>query len=194
MLKMKLLAIFGLLFVAQSIFAEQIDVDVCNAAVTNEYVAKIDLAIDPNPIEIKAGKTISLHFGVDVLKEIAVGASISLNLKKGILPIPCLDIGLPVPIGSCKYDVQQLLDFLAEDPDFDCNKYLPGNGCSLPLLPGHYGGVFHGDDAIVIELPADLQIPDILKPFLNGKIKIHLSLESEGSEAVCINTEIGVSA
>ena len=102
-------------------------------------------------------------------------------------------IGLPVPIGSCKYDVQQLLDFLAEDPDFDCNKYLPGNGCSLPLLPGHYGGVFHGDDAIVIELPADLQIPDILKPFLNGKIKIHLSLESGGSEAVCINTEIGVS-
>ena len=89
--------------------------------------------------------------------------------------------------------MQQLLDFLAEDPDFDCNKYLPGNGCSLPLLPGHYGGVFHGDDAIVIELPADLQIPDILKPFLNGKIKIHLSLESGGSEAVCINTEIGVS-
>jgi hypothetical protein len=189
---MKLLAIFGLLFV--SIFAEQIDVDVCNAAVTNEYVAKIDLAIDPNPIEIKAGKTISLHFGVDVLKEIAVGASVSLNLKKGLLPIPCLDIGLPVPIGSCKYEVQQLLDFLAEDPDFDCNKYLPGNGCSLPLLPGHYGGVFHGDDAIVIELPADLQIPDILKPFINGKIKIHLSLESGGSEAVCINTEIGVSA
>ena len=94
MLKMKLLAIFGLLFVAQSIFAEQIDVDVCNAAVTNEYVAKIDLAIDPNPIEIKAGKTISLHFGVDVLKEIATGASISLNLKKGILPIPCLDVSL----------------------------------------------------------------------------------------------------
>ena len=94
MLKMKLLAVFGLLFVAQSIFAEQIDVDVCNAAVTNEYVAKIDLAIDPNPIEIKAGKTISLHFGVDVLKEIAVGASISLNLKKGLLPIPCLDVGL----------------------------------------------------------------------------------------------------
>ena len=92
MVKMKLLAIFGLLFV--SIFAEQIDVDVCNAAVTNEYVAKIDLAIDPNPIEIKAGKTISLHFGVDVRKEIAVGASISLNLKKGLLPIPCLDVGL----------------------------------------------------------------------------------------------------
>ena len=91
---MKLFAVFGLLFVAQSIFAEQIDVDVCNAAVTNEYVAKIDLAIDPNPIEIKAGKTISLHFGVDVLKEIAVGASISLNLKKGLLPIPCLDVRL----------------------------------------------------------------------------------------------------
>ena len=101
-------------------------------------------------------------------------------------------VGLPVPIGSCKYDIQQLLDFLAEDPDFDCDKYLPGNGCSLPMLPGHYGGEFHGDDAIVIELPQDLVIPDILKPFLDGKIKIHLSLEADGSEIVCVDTEIGV--
>ena len=114
---MKLFAVFGLLFVAQSIFAEQIDVDVCNAAVTNEYVAKIDLAIDPNPIEIKAGKTISLHFGVDVLKEIAVGASISLNLKKGLLPIPCLDVslirGIVTNKPSYKYSLQKIVTPIA---------------------------------------------------------------------------------
>ena len=60
------------------------------------------------------------------------------------------------------------------------------------MLPGHYGGEFHGDDAIVVELPQDLVIPDILKPFLDGKIKIHLSLEADGSEIVCVDTEIGV--
>ena len=81
---------------------------------------------------------------------------------------------------------------MAEDPDFDCDKYLPGNGCSLPMLPGHYGGEFHGDDAIVIELPQDLVIPDILKPFLDGKIKIHLSLEAAVFEIVYVDTEIGL--
>ena len=108
---MKLFLVFVLVFVAQSIFAEQIDVDVCNAAVTNEYVAKIDLAIDPNPIEIKAGKKISLHFGVDVLKEIAVGASISLNLKKGLLPIPCLDVG---SVTSVITIIQKMLLFVKQ--------------------------------------------------------------------------------
>ena len=82
---------------------------------------------------------------------------------------------------------------MAEDPEFDCNQYFPGNGCSLPLLPGHYGGEFHGDDAIVINLPEDLVIPDILKPFLNGKIKINLSISAEDSEVVCADVEIGVS-
>jgi len=188
---MKFLVVLGALCVACTL-ADQIDVDVCNADVTNTFINNIDLAVTPNPIEVVAGKTISLHFGVDVLKEVAVGATLELKLKKGLLPIPCIDVGLPVPIGSCKYDIQQLLDFLAEDPDFDCDKYLPGNGCSLPMLPGHYGGEFHGDDAIVIELPQDLVIPDILKPFLDGKIKIHLSLEADGSEIVCIDTEIGV--
>jgi hypothetical protein len=189
---MKFLVLLGALCRAQYTLAEQIDVDVCKADVTNTFINNIDLAVDPNPIEVKAGKTISLHFGVDILKEVAVGATVELKLKKGLLPIPCIDVGLPVPIGSCKYDIQQLLDFLAESQDFDCDKYLPGNGCSLPMLPGHYGGEFHGDDAIVIELPQDLVIPDILKPFLDGTIKIHLSMAADGAEIVCIDTEIGV--
>ena len=89
---MKFLVVLGALCIAHCILAEQIDVKVCNDAVTNTYVDKIDLAIAPNPIEIKGGKTISLHFGVDVLKELAEGASINLDLKKGFLPIPCIDV------------------------------------------------------------------------------------------------------
>jgi hypothetical protein len=188
---MKVLIIIAVLCAAHYTLADQIDVETCSA-VTNEYVDKIDLAITSNPIEIKAGKTISLHFGIDVLKDVAVGATLELKLHAGLLPIPCLDIGLPVPIGSCKYDVQQLLDFLAEDPNFDCDAYFPGNGCSLPLLAGHYGGAFHGDDVIVVELPEDLEIPAVLKPFLNGKIKIELHIDAEGAEIVCAKTELHV--
>ena len=91
--------------------------------------------------------------------------------------------------------MQLLLNFLKDDPNFDCNEYLPGNGCDLPMLPGHYGGTHGGDDAIEIALPADFTIPDILKPFLSGKIKIHLSIADGGkSEIVCADTEIELDA
>ena len=96
--KMKFLVLLGALCVAQYTLAEQIDVEVCNADVTNTFVNNIDLAIDPNPIEVKAGKTISLHFGVDVLKEVAVGATLELKLKKGLLPIPCIDVSIMLEI------------------------------------------------------------------------------------------------
>ena len=83
---------------------------------------------------------------------------------------------------------------MAADPNFDCDQFLPGNGCKLPLLPGHYGGEWHGDDTIDIILPEDLNIPDILKPFLNGKIKIHLSIAANGSEVVCAEATLHIDA
>ena len=90
-IKMKVLIILAVLCAAHCTLADQIDVEICKD-ITNEYVDKIDLAITPNPIEVKAGKTISLHFGVDVLKEVAVGATLDLKLHHGILPIPCIDV------------------------------------------------------------------------------------------------------
>ena len=92
---MKLLVILATLCAACT-QAEQIDVDVCNADVTNTYVNNIDLAVDPNPIEVVGGKTISLHFGIDILKEVAVGATLELKLKKGLLPIPCIDVRIRI--------------------------------------------------------------------------------------------------
>ena len=85
-----------------------------------------------------------------------------------------------------------LLGLLKVDvPNFDCKKYLPGNGCALPMLPGHYGGKFGGDDALHISLPHNLTIPDALKHFLDGKVKIeaHVS-NAAGSEIICAKTEI----
>ena len=99
---------------------------------------------------------------------------------------------VPVPIGSCKYDLQQLLGFLEADPNFDCNEYLPGNGCNLPLLPGHYGGP-EGSEGIVIELPADFAIPSIIKPVLSGTIKVELNMKDSGNnDMVCAKLEIDV--
>ena len=88
---MKVLIVLAVLCAAHYTLSDQIDVTPCND-VTNEYVDKIDLAITPNPILVKGGETISLHFGVDVLKELAVGAELELKLKHGILTIPCLDV------------------------------------------------------------------------------------------------------
>ena len=107
-----------------------------------------------------------------------------------LLQIP----GLPVPVGSCKYQFQDLLDLLEADPNFDCNEYLPGNGCNLPLLPGHYGGP-EGGDGIILELPADLVIPDILKPLITGKVKAEINLKDSGDgDMACVKTEIEVVA
>ena len=99
---------------------------------------------------------------------------------------------MPLKIGSCKYDIQQLMDLQAQDPKFDCEKYYPGNGCSLPILPGHYGAEFHGDDAIPIKIPEDLVVPDKFKSLLEGKYNIHYSVSAYGSEIVCTDTEIEI--
>ena len=89
---MKLFLISIFLFGTYLASAKQIDVSVCNGDVTNQYVNNIDLAIDPYPVQIKAGATIRLHFGIDILKDVSTGSSITLNLKKGFLPIPCLNV------------------------------------------------------------------------------------------------------
>ena len=83
------------------------------------------------------------------------------------------------------------MNLLKAIPDFDCKKRLPGNGCKLPILPGHYGGTPGGTDAIVIKLPKDLKIPEIVKLLLKGTIDIHLSIADKSkSEIVCTKTEV----
>ena len=78
---------------------------------------------------------------------------------------------------------------------FPCDEYFPGNGCHLPMPPGHYGGTPGGDDSIEIKLPEDLDIPAILKPFLAGKLENHVSI-TDGSnvEIVCADAEIQIDA
>ena len=76
-------------------------------------------------------------------------------------------------------------------PQFDCDKYIPGNGCKLPILPAHFGGKAGGEGTSDIHVPGWLEIPGFLKLFLKGPVKLGLSISNgEGSEIICVKTEI----
>ena len=91
---MQLLIIAVFLFSVYYTWDNQVDVKVCDPDVSNKYVNNIDLAIDPNPIPIKAGATIRVHFGIDVIKAIPVGSKVTLKLHYGMfsIPIPCFPV------------------------------------------------------------------------------------------------------
>ena len=95
-------------------------------------------------------------------------------------------VGLPVPVGSCKYSIQQLLNLLQKVIQKDCFKYFPERGCALPITKGHYGT----GGPLEIQLPKHINVPSILKEFLDGGIKIHASIFSGASEDICIDTKI----
>ena len=62
----------------------------------------------------------------------------------------------------------------------------------MPILAGHYGYTL-GDDDLEMVLPDDLEIPNVIKPFLSGKIEIKMSiLDPKGSEIVCLKTVIKI--
>ena len=54
-------------------------VKMCNKPVTEEYLKHASLKIDPYPILLTAGTRISISFGLELLKEIPVGAKASLK-------------------------------------------------------------------------------------------------------------------
>ena len=95
-------------------------------------------------------------------------------------------MGGPVPVGSCTYDIQQLLDLAKQHIKDDCYKYFPTNGCQLPIAVGKYGTT----RPLQIKLPEHFRIPSIVKEFMNGGIKIHESVIAHGSEAICVDTKI----
>jgi len=147
---------------------------VCNP-VTNKFINMdtINLAIVPFPIVVAEGNITAIGFTVDVLKDIAKGARFVVIVESEYGFIPCTTFGI-VRIGSCVYDLEDLIKFLGKVFNIDCDRNLPGYGCKFPLSPGHY----HVDH--LLRLPKN--IPNIVKEYLHGKIDIHLSLIADGSE------------
>merc|ERR1719260_551189 len=150
--------------------------------------ASIDnISVEPFPIMVTNGASVTLAVQITLNEELPVGASVSLELTlEGIIPIkiPCLEIeGLH--IGSCTYDGDTLL---AAGADFLCPTYFPeGQACALPLNPGVYGG---GDPIVAGPIES---IPDILLPFLKGTVRAEANFNlADGTLFACGYARVAV--
>merc|ERR1712080_327197 len=170
-------------------FASAIVVEVCDPEITEANFDNLDVKVKPDPIVVKEGESVGLHFAIDLLKEIK-GGTVKIDIKKGVLPIPCLEID-GKKVGSCEYKTEDLVGAFCQlcEAIGNCEELLPpGQECHLPAMAGHYGGVYGGDDFVEVKIPA---IPDIILGFLNGKLKVHLFGKDEnGNEDLCANIEI----
>merc|ERR1711970_1615162 len=100
---------------ALAINADGSDFSDCAGKDNSEFVSAYTLNIKPAPIVAKNGKVV----------------------KEGV-DLPCLPLpDLPIKVGSCKYEAQELLDIV---PDDLWATFAPaGQAKSLPLNPGKYG-------------------------------------------------------
>merc|ERR1711935_64248 len=143
--------------------------------------ATITASVEPFPVVIATGETITISVSIDLAEEVPVGTQVSLQIKKeGIIdiPFPCIEIeGLH--IGSCDYDGDTLI---GEGADVICTDYFPdGQACGLPLAPGMYGG----DPSLVLTVP---EIPAIIGDLLgSGTYYAQASLITpDGATFACI--------
>jgi len=145
------------------------------------------ISIEPFPVIIQTGATITLDSQVTLNEEIVVGSRLSLSVTlEGIIPIkiPCLDIG-GTNLGSCEYDVDELLGMVSVTGI--CEDYIPeGQACNLPLGPGVYGS---GEPLVI---PFN-DVPDILAPFLKGVIRAEATfLTPSGDNFACVWIRVAV--
>merc|ERR1712168_659916 len=145
--------------------------------------ASIDaLAVEPFPIVIATGETITLTVEITLNEVVPVGAQVSLKIRKeGVIdiPFPCLTID-GLHIGSCDYDGDSLLEAGA---DTLCPTYFPdGQECKLPLKPGTYGG---GDPLVLGPLP---EIPSVIGDLLaSGTYYADATITTaDGTQMACL--------
>ena len=73
--------------------ASAIVVEICDPEITEANFDNLDIAVDPDPIVLKTGNKVGLHFAIDLLKQID-GGTVKIDIKNGILPIPCLEVSI----------------------------------------------------------------------------------------------------
>merc|ERR1711931_559374 len=151
--------------------------------------ASIDnISVEPFPILIQNGATVTLNVQITLNEPLPAGASVALDLVlEGIIPIkiPCLDIN-GISLGSCTYPGDELLA-VAETAGI-CPQYVPeGQACALPLGPGVYGG---GDPLTLGPIES---IPDILLSFLKGTVRAEATVtDASGATIACIYVRAAV--
>merc|ERR1712042_36318 len=153
--------------------------DSCTGFDNTPFVNPFHISVNPDPLVIKKGAQVKIHFDATVVSELPAGAKIDVQLVKEGVPIPCLPIsGLPVKIGSCSYDVQTLLNLVPADL---CSKFFPaGQDCKLPMKPGKYGDQDPNGAATI-------NITDLIKTIIDGDIEIEAKAsDASGKEILCI--------
>merc|ERR1712142_451375 len=166
------------------------DFESCSGFDNTPFVNPFHLNVLPDPLVIKKGAQVKIHFDATLVAELPAGAKIDVQLVKEGVPIPCLPIpGVPVKIGSCSYDAQTLLDFVPADL---CSQFAPeGEDCKLPLMAGKYGDQ-DPNGAAVIDITDD--IPALIKTIINGDIKIEAKAsDASGTEILCIENTVSIS-
>jgi len=144
--------------------------------------ADITADVSPMPIILEEGENITLFLEVDLKEPLPEGAIVEIDLKKEgwiDLPIPCIDAGDGNMVGSCDYDVGEILAGM-DAVGCPTEEFPEGQGCALPLSPGVYGG----EPALVITVPAiDPTIGGLLS---NGKFYGQIKFKVDGATWACI--------
>merc|ERR1711992_112697 len=168
-----------------------IDVQICDNEITEAHFDNLDIAVDPDPIVVEVGKQVGFHFAIDLLTQMN-GGIVKIDIRSGSIPVPCLEVE-GHKVGSCEYNTEELVGAFCQlcEAVGNCEELLPdGQACALPAMPGHYGGVFGGDDFVYVDIP---EIPDIILQFLNGTLKIHiLGKDENGNEDLCADVTLDV--
>merc|ERR1712018_135003 len=171
--------------------ASAIEVKICDNEITEAHFDNLDIAVDPDPIVVEAGKQFGLHFAIDLLTQMN-GGTVKIDIVSGVLPVPCLEVE-GHKVGSCEYTTEELVGAFCQlcEAVGNCEELLPpGQACALPAAPGHFGGVYGGDDMVYVDIP---EIPSIILNFLNGKIKAHiLGKDEAGNEDLCAIVHLDV--
>merc|ERR1711894_715529 len=165
-----------------------VEISECLAG-TSDWFGDYRLDVTPWPIEVAAGKDVTLDGEITIKQMIEVGSKLAIKLTGevpviGKIPIPCLEINPGLHIGSCTYDIGADLLPLLESTG-QCSDFLPeGQACSLPLNPGQYAA----GPAITVTLP---EIPDILIPILSPLKAIGVEvtgMKADGTAVACLAT------
>ena len=71
--------------------ASAIEVKICDNEITEAHFDNLDIAVDPDPIVVEAGKQVGLHFAIDLLTQMN-GGTVKIDIVSGVLPVPCLEV------------------------------------------------------------------------------------------------------
>merc|ERR1712098_873951 len=167
---------FAIVLALAAVAVAKPDFEACPGFEDNSFVNPWSFTINPDPVMAKEGAEVKIHFDATILKTLPVGTKIDVKMTKSGLPLPCLPIStLPIHIGSCSYEAQELLDLI---PAEDCQKFAPaGQECKLPLNPGFYGD----------------SDPNGVKPFIQGEISVTAkAMNADGTEYLCMKNTVKV--